>query len=145
MQADDGTENAVRLRAGSVEDLSVIASLVQDAIVPLGDIVFLKEDNSFVMVLNRFRWEDDGEADMRERVHAGLRFDTVQSVRYRNIDTRDRSQFFSLLTLTFDENVVSLHFAGGGAIRLEVETLACALEDLSEPWPTARVPQHDPD
>ncbi len=145
MMADDGTENAVRLRAGSVEDLSVIASLVQDAIVPLGDIAFLEEDSSFVMVLNRFRWEDDGTADLRERVHAGLRFDTVQSVRYRNVDTRDRSQFLSLLTLTFDENVVSLHFAGGGAIRLEVETLACALEDLSEPWPTARVPQHDPD
>jgi hypothetical protein len=145
MKADDGTENALRLRAGSVEELSVIASLAQDAIVPLGDIAFLKEDNSFVIVLNRFRWEDDGTDELRERVHAGLRFDTVQSVRYRNIDRRDRSQFLSLLTLTFDDGVVSLHFAGGGTIRLEVETLACALEDLSEPWPTTRVPQHDPD
>lgn len=145
MKADDGIANAVRLRAGSVEDLSVVASLAQDAIVPLGDIAFIREDNSFVMVLNRFRWEDEGEADLRERVHAGLRFDTVQSVRYRNIDTRDRSQFLSLLTITYDDGVVSLHFAGGGAIRLEVEKLACALEDLSEPWPTSRVPQHDPD
>lgn len=145
MKVDEGSGDAVRLRAGSVGDLSVIASLVQDAIVPLGDIAFLKEDNSFVMVLNRFRWEDEGETDLRERVHAGLRFDTVQRVRYRNIDTRDRSQFLSLLTLTYDDGVVSLHFAGGGAIRLEVEALACALEDLSEPWPTARVPRHDLD
>ncbi len=145
MKADDGSENAVRLRAGSVEDLSVIASLVQDAIVPLGDIAFLKEDNAFVMVLNRFRWEDEGDAELRERVHAGLRFDTVQRVRYRNIDTRDRSQFLSLLTLAYDDGVVSLHFAGGGAIRLEVEKLVCALRDLSEPWPTTRVPRHDPD
>ncbi len=145
MKVDEGSRNAVRLRAGSLEDLSVIASLVQDAIVPLGDIAFIKEDNSFVMVLNRFRWEDEGKADLRERVHAGLRFDTVQRVRYRNIDTRDRSQFLSLLTLTYDDGVVSLHFAGGGAIRLEVEKLAGALEDLGEPWPTTRVPRHDPD
>ncbi len=145
MKADDGIGNAVRLRAGSVEDLSVIASLVQDAIVPLGDIAFIKEDHSFVLVLNRFRWEDEGEADRRERVHAGLRFDTVRRVRYRNIDTRDRGQFLSLLTLAYDDGVASLHFAGGGAIRLDVDKLACALEDLGEPWPTTHVPRHDPD
>ena len=145
MTVEDGTEDGVRLRARGVEDLSVIASLLQDAIVPLGDIAFLKDEKSFVMVLSRFRWEEEACGGARERVHAGLRFDHVERVRYRDIDTRDRGQFLSLLTIAHADGVVSLHFAGGGIVRLEVGALACALEDLGEAWPTRSVPRHDPD
>ena len=145
MTVDDGTEDGVRLRARDVEDLPVIASLLQDAIVPLGDIAYIKDEKSFVMVLNRFRWEEEARGGAPERVHAGLRFDRVERVQYRDIDTRDRGQFLSLLTIAHADGVVSLHFADGGAIRLEVGGLACALEDLGEAWPTRSVPRHAPD
>ena len=133
----------VRLRARSVEDLSVIGALTQDAIVPIGDIAYLEADRSFVLALNRYRWEDDVEDDDRERVHAGLRFDTVNRVRYRYLDLKDRSRFLSLLTLTYDDGVVTLHFSGGATIRLEVDMLNAALEDLGEPWPTQWTPKHE--
>lgn len=136
----------LRLRAEDLGDLTVIAAALQDALVPAGDIAWLRDENSFVMAVNRFRWEaDGGEGDTHERVHAGLRFDHVKNVQYRNIDHGDRGNFLELLTIACDEGRVVLHFAGGAAIRLEVENLVCALADLDEPWPTAWKPEHAED
>lgn len=136
----------LRLQAEDLGDLTVIAAALQDALVPAGDIAWLRDEGSFVMAVNRFRWEaDGGEGDIHERVHAGLRFDHVKNVQYRNIDHRNRGNFLELLTIACDEGRVVLHFAGGAAIRLEVEKLACALADLDEPWPTAWKPEHAED
>lgn len=137
----------LRLKAIDVDDLSVIATMAQDALVPIGDIAFLPDVGSFVMALNRFRWETlspapKGGEKTGERVHAGLRFDTVKRVTYHDIDRKDRGRYLELLTITCDEGAVVLHFAGGGAIRLEIEKLACALSDLDEPWPTLWTPEH---
>jgi len=131
----------LRLRAEDLGDLTVIAAALQDALVPVGDMAWLRDEGSFVMAVNRFRWEADGE--QHERVHAGLRFDKVEQVQYRGIDHRDRGGFLELLTIACDEGRVVLHFAGGAAIRLEVEKLTCALADLDEPWPTAWKPGHE--
>ena len=133
----------LRLRARSVDDLSVIAALTQDAIVPIGDIAYLEPERCFVLALNRYRWEDDVDDDARARVHAGLRFDNVNRVRYRYLDLKDRSRFLSLLTMTYDDGVATLHFSGGATIRLEVDSLKAALEDLDEPWPTQWEPKHE--
>lgn len=133
----------LRLRAEDLGDLTVIAAALQDALVPAGDIAWLRDEGSFVMAVNRFRWEADG--DRHERIHAGLRFDAVKNVQYRNIDHGDRGSFLELLTVASDEGRVVLHFAGGAAIRLEVEKLICVLADLDEPWPTAWKPKHAED
>ena len=72
--AGDEDTGQVRLRARSLADLSVMSALLQDAVVPIGDIAFLREENSFVLVANRYCWERDGERTGM-RVLAGLRFD----------------------------------------------------------------------
>ena len=59
--ADDEDSGQVRLRARSLQDLSVMSVLLQDAVVPIGDIVFLREKNSFVLVASRYCWECDGK------------------------------------------------------------------------------------
>lgn len=136
-------EERLRLRARGLDDLSVISALAQDALVPVGDIAFIELEHSFVLALNRFRWEKKASADARERVHSGLRFDSVNRVRFRGIDRHDRGQFLSLLAIAHDDGVVTLNFAGGGVVRLDVDALNCALEDLAEPWPTLWTPRHD--
>ena len=143
MMNDDAAADRKRLSARSIEDLAVMAALLQDALVPLGDISFFEDEKSFVMAVNRFRWETGEGAAERERTHAGLRFDGVARVQYRAINRRDRGQFLSLLTIAYDDGVVVLHFAGGGQIRLDVDSLNCALEDFGEPWPTFTVPAHE--
>jgi len=140
----------LKLRAADSKDLSVLSAMVQDALAPIGDIAFLADEGRFVMVLNRFRWEAEDVAPAggpgekpHERVHAGLCFERVKSVQYRNIDRGDRGRYLELLAIACDEGCVVLHFAEGGAIRLEVEELACYLGDLDEPWPTPWRPGHD--
>jgi hypothetical protein len=137
----------LRLRAMDLADLTVVAAAVQDALVPVGDIAWLRDEGCFVMAVNRFRWEAEqaisDEPPVHERVHAGLRFDKVRNVQYRAIDRHNRGSYLELLTIACDEDTVVLHFAGGGAIRLEVEGLACTLGDLDEPWPTTWKPAHE--
>ena len=138
----------LKLRARNAEDLAVISAALQDALVPLGDISQFPDDKSFMMVVNRYRWEREGE--QAERTHAGLRFDAVRHVRFRGIDRANRAQFLSFLAVAYDdtgeaEGTVVLHFAGGGAIRLDVGGLYCILADLGQPWPTQWTPVHEPD
>ncbi|NKB58720.1 MAG: DUF2948 family protein [Alphaproteobacteria bacterium] len=137
----------LKLRARDAEDLSVISAALQDALVPLGDMTHLPDEKTFMMVVNRFRWEGQGEDSHAERVHAGLRFDAVRRVQYRGIDRKDHSQFLSVLAVAFDakdekDGIVVMHFADGGAIRLEVGGLYCILADLGQPWPTQWTPEH---
>jgi hypothetical protein len=144
----DAGYKPLRLQARDLGDLTVVAATLQDALVPVGDMAWLREEGSFVMAVNRFRWEaeearPEGEAVPHERVHAGLRFDKVRKVQFRGIDRRNRGNFLELLTIACDEGKVVLHFAGDAAIRLEVEELVCTLGDLDEPWPTAWRPEHE--
>jgi hypothetical protein len=142
MTEEAGAER-LRLRARRLDDLSVVSAMAQDALVQIGDIAFIEQEHSFVLALNRFRWETKATSGARERVHSGLRFDSVNRVHFRGIDRRDRGRFLSLLAIAYDEGVVTLNFSSGGVIRLEVAALNCALEDLDEPWPTLWVPHHN--
>lgn len=142
----------LKILAQDLEDLSVLSSTLQDALVPLADISYLKDDRQFVMAVNRFCWEDkpkDAHDGPFYRTLAGLRFDHVCQVGYRGLERGRVDAMHELLTVVYDagpegqNGQVVLHFAGGGAIRLVVERLACALEDLGEPWPTQWAPRHE--
>jgi len=47
----------LKLRAHDVEDLRALATCLQDALVPVADLAYLKAEKRFVMVANRFKWE----------------------------------------------------------------------------------------
>ena len=38
---------------------------------------------------------------------------------------------------------ITLSFAGGGDLRVEVECVEAVLADVSQPWPTPRKPAHE--
>ena len=134
----------LKLAAQDAADLAVVSSVLQDALVPLSDLVWLPDDGRFVMAVNRFLWERGGERG--ERVTAGLSFERVERVQRRNLDKAQVGGFLNLLSLTLadggDGVTVLLTFAGGAAIRLESASLLCHLEDFGEPWPTQWRPDH---
>jgi hypothetical protein len=152
----------LKLRATDQDDLAVVATCLQDALVPIGDMTFLPEDRRFVIVANRFRWETgasimdapreaDSAADAPydsaagprfERINCGVWFDGVQAVRTMGVDLRDRSVILELLTLRQDGGRLQMVFAGGAVILLEIDGLRCFLEDIGEPWPTQWRPGH---
>lgn len=159
----------LRLRAGDVEDLRVIAAMLQDALVPVSDMTFQRREKRFVLVANRFRWESrdgqsqpaqpaaDGEEDadasfadgeagpLYERVNCGIRFGKVSHVKMRGLDPQQRDQILSLLTIDAEPAAITLVFADNVAIRLEVSAIDCHLEDIGEPWPTHWRPFHELD
>jgi len=152
----------LKLRAEDPEDLRVIAACLQDALVPLSDIHFQETERRFILVANRFRWEncpDLPEAPQNgdgvgcssyERVNCGILFDNVSAVRRRGLDQRDRGRILELLTMDVevsDDNrmAVVMLFAGGAAIRIEGVGIKCRITDIGEPWPTQFRPNHPDD
>ncbi|MDJ0949325.1 MAG: DUF2948 family protein [Alphaproteobacteria bacterium] len=136
----------LKLRAMDTDDLGVISAVLQDGLVTFGDMEFLPEEQRFVLVVNRFCWEcgrETGE-DPRsfERVHSGVCFNGVKSVRYRNLDRKNRANILELLAVKPENGLIDLLFAGRGRVRLEVERVECYVQDLDEPWPTAWRPHH---
>jgi Protein of unknown function (DUF2948) len=152
----------LKLRGRDARDLEMISACVQDALVPLAEIRYLPRERRFALMLNRFRWEaapdalpgagaesdadDAGFADQVqvpfERSHAVLTFDRVRGVKQRGLDQAMRSGILSLLGLAARGRHIVITFAGGGAIRLEVDQIACHLREIGEPWPTVWQPSH---
>jgi hypothetical protein len=154
----------LKLRARDAGDLQTIAAIAQDALVALGDMKYQPRERRFALMLNRFRWEaSPGEGAVRppareagdagfnegatdfERTHSVLSFERVRGVKRKNLEQAATDGVLSLLTLRHDGRYLLIAFAGGGAIRLDVEQLLCHLEDVGESWPTLWQPQHGDD
>jgi len=137
-------EGALRLRAEDSDDLAVLSAVLQDALVAVGEMMFIPTERRFVLVANRFRWEPEGAAPRTsfERCLSGLRIDAVNAVQRRGFTPREMDRFLVLLALRAEAGAIHLDFAGGAGIRLEVERILCHLDDLGEPWPTRWRPSH---
>jgi hypothetical protein len=132
----------LRLAAVDAEDLAVIATCLQDALVLVGDMAYLPKDHRFVLVANRFLWESKAEDGTFARTNAGLVFDKVARVQRRNVDLGKQDAILSLLTIQQQPGAIELTFSGDATIRLETTEIQCRLEDLDEPWPTNWKPKH---
>ena len=80
--------DALRLAAIDEEDLAVVSAYVQDAVLKVGDMVYLPTEHRFALAMNRFTWEkaEGGRRRDYERRRAALTFDRVNAVRTHNID-----------------------------------------------------------
>ncbi len=140
----------LHLMAADAEDLSVISAVLQDAVAKLGDFAFLPKKRRFAFVANRFLWECAGasRAGPFARVRSGVHFDDVKSARFHHLRSDAKDAVVELLALRFipgedGAGVIELDFAGGGAVRLEVESVNAYLSDISEPWRTRAKPKHE--
>jgi hypothetical protein len=141
----DGAK-ALRLLAEDADDLAVISAALQDAVAKIGDILWEPRGRRLTIALNRFRWEASDGAG--ERVRAAIQLGGVMSVRARNLRREAPEAVVQLLAVTFvaaeaPGGVVTFHFADGADLAAEVECIDAALADLSEPWTTARTPEHE--
>ncbi len=163
----------LKLRAKDEQDVTVLSSLLQDALVPRKEIAYLQHERRFILLANRFRWEakpeaapppleegedasfehdkvdlaepdEEGEAQLYSRVISGLCFDRVRAVRSRGLDAAAASgQPLNLLSVRRGLAAWLLSFSGGAEIRLEGPAIVAHLEDLGEAWPTRWRPSHE--
>ncbi|MEM8772975.1 MAG: DUF2948 family protein [Pseudomonadota bacterium] len=139
----------LRLMAGDDEDLKVISACLQDAVAKIGDFAYIPYERRFAFVANRFLWEcsSDRRAGPFGRVRAGVHFDDVRSVQFQYLKSEAKDAVVELLAIRFDKGEdgagdVTIDLAGGGVIRLSVESVNAYLSDMSDPWRTRTRPTH---
>lgn len=142
------------LAAQDADDLAIISARLQDAVAQVKDLVYLPKKRRFAALFNRFKWED---ADRKKRngdlrIRAGLHFETVLSVKARNLKRGAPGAVVSLLAIKFTPKApedpagtIELVFAGGGALRLEVECVEGELQDIGSEWAARGRPAHQTD
>jgi hypothetical protein len=131
------------------EDLEVVSTHLQDAVVRSSEVLWRPEEHRLVVALNRFDWEaaTTRSPEYRRR-RAALRFERVLSCKCKGLKPpAGEEAVLNLLSVEFtptDEpaGIVTLYFSGGGALRLEVECLEAELADLGPTWTTAACPAH---
>ncbi|NJC41756.1 hypothetical protein GGQ87_002014 [Brevundimonas alba] len=131
----------LRLLAEDADDLHIISAALQDAIMRPVDIVWEPAARRVTLALSRFCWECGGT-----RVMSAMQFGDVISVKSRRLP-RGPEHALELLALDFEPGEapggrVTLMFAGGGDLRIDVECLDAVLTDLSERWPARVAPTH---
>ena len=149
----DGAERALHLVARDAADLQVISTLVQDAVLGSADLRWDRKRRRFVLLVNRFRWEDRAAAEVGqrpyERVRAMLVVGDVTAVRTMGIARDAGESVLSVLSMAFaagpdGTGTLTLTLAGDGAVALLVEALEVTLKDVTRPYraPSGKVPSH---
>ena len=140
--------NPLKLIALDKDDIEIVSAHLQDAVVKVGDIVWLPAEKRLVLGLNRFDWEACGEASpCYQRRRTALRFERVLAFRCRKVSQAAKDEVLNLLAVEYAETdapsgTVTLIFSGGAALRLEVECLECELTDLGPTWDVKARPEH---
>ncbi|MDE2792755.1 MAG: DUF2948 family protein [Paracoccaceae bacterium] len=146
----------LNLMAVDAEDLQVVSTLLQDAILVLPDLTWQADRRRFAMLVNRFRWEAAGFRAQRkgitERVRSLLVADSVQKVASRGLGLPESTNQdpLSVLSVAFDPGdlpagALRIRFSGNATIRLDVECLDLTLRDVTRPYraPSGAIPVHD--
>lgn len=134
----------LKLVALDSEDLAVVSAHLQDALLRVGDIVYLPQERRFAMETRRFDWE----AATPQRRLSCLHFEHVTAVRVRGIDQTGKDTVLNLLAMSYEERdapsgTVTLIFAEGGAIQIDVECIEMQMKDIGPVWAAESRPSHD--
>ena len=151
---NDALDRPLNLGAQDAEDLQVISSLTQDAVLTVDDLKWSRAERQLVFLLKRFRWEDVELAKQQgrdpERVQSLLVIQNVTGLASQGIDRKQADIVLSLMSLEFSGAVdgvgdLILTFSGDGALKVQVDGLDVALRDVTRPYvaPSKQVPNHD--
>ena len=138
-----------KIIAQSPLDLKMISAYLQDSIIIVKDIVFLKKNKKFILIVNRFMWEDVEKGVFRQnkRIRCAVKFEEAIKVESKNINQKNKNKPLECLAIKcssiFDETYkINIFFAGNSVITVTSEVMDCALQDLGQPWHVKHIPIH---
>ena len=142
-------KNNLKLIGKNQEDLKVISAYSQDSIVTVKDITFLKKNRIFIMIINRFMWEDIEKGIYRQnkRISCAIRFEGILKVKSKKINQKNRNKRLECLAIKCNEILgknyeVIFFFSGGGIITLIAEFIEVLMRDLGVSWNVKHFPKH---
>ena len=141
--------NRLKLIGKNIEDLKTISAYSQDSIVKIKDIVYLKENKIFIVMLSRFMWEDLEKGVFRnyKRIKSVLKFNFIENVLAKNINQQQKNRNLELLAIKSNYNQnnlydTSLIFSGNNIILLKSEEIDVILDDQEYFWEVKHSPKH---
>ena len=143
------TDFNLKLLALNHDDLKVLSAHLQDSVTLVKDIIFLKKSRTFLMMVNRFMWEDVERGIFREnkRIRSAVKFENVLEVKSRNINQKKKDKILELLSIDSEiknnKKELLITFAGNNEIILIVEEINILLDDVGLPWKVKHVPKHE--
>jgi len=139
----------LKLIAKNEEDLNVISAYLQDSVILVKDIVFLKKNRSFIFMANRFMWEDAEKGVFRKnkRIRSAIKFGEVLEAQSKNINQKNKNfpiEFLAIKCSSAEDDIykIRIFFAGDSMITLKAEVIEVALEDLGNSWDVKYIPKH---
>ena len=142
-------KNNLKLIGKNEEDLKIISAYLQDSVVIAKNILFLKKNRTFIMILNRFMWEDAEKGVFRKnkRIRCAIKFEEVIKVQSKNINQKNDNKPLEYLaiksSLIFDSLFkIKIFFSGGGIIIIISEVIEVLMNDLGKPWNVKHFPHH---
>ena len=141
--------NRLKLLGKNIEDLKTISAYSQDSIVKIKDIVYLKENKIFIVMLSRFMWEDLEKGVFRnyKRIKSVLKFNFIENVLAKNINQQQKNRNLELLAIKSNYNQNNLYdtnliFSGNNIILLKSEEIDVMLDDQKYFWEVKHSPKH---
>ena len=141
--------NRLKLIGNNVEDLKTISAYCQDSIVKIKDIVYLKENKIFILMLSRFMWEDLEKGVFRnyKRIKSVLKFNFIENVLAKNINQLQKNRNLELLAIKSNynqDNLYDIHliFSGNSIILIKTEEIDVILDDQEFFWEVKHFPKH---
>lgn len=162
----------MKLMAADPEDLSVIAALLQDSILPVSDMIYFPAQKNFIMVVQRFKWDEapldqsgndqtsqplrGAESSVPEgsvvnhgvdccyaRICCALNIWGVEEVKISGFSQKEFSRMLELLHIEMEANALTFVFAGEARLKLFVNNWKLFVEDFGVSWPTKKLPCHN--
>ena len=141
--------NRLKLIGKNIEDLKTISAYCQDSIVKIKDLIYLKENKIFIMMLSRFMWEDLEKGVFRnyKRIKSVLKFNFIEKVLSKNINQQQKNRNLELLAIKSNYNQnnlynINLIFSGNGIVLLKSEETDVMLDDQEYFWEVKHSPKH---
>ena len=142
------SDSNLKLLAINDDDLKVLSAHLQDSVTLVKDMVFLKKNKTFLMMVNRFMWEDIEKGVFRKnkRIRCAVKFENVFEVRSKNINQKRPNKILELLSienkLKNNNHRLILTFSGSNEVALIVEEIQVLLDDIGLPWEVKHIPKH---
>ena len=145
----EDAKNNLKLIGNNHEDLKIISAYIQDSIVAVKDMVFLEQNRIFIMMINRFMWENVGKGAFRwnKRIRCAIQFEEVLKVKSKEINQKSKNKLLVCLTIKCNEisnnnYEIKIFFAGDSIITLISEGVEVVMHDLGKAWNVKHIPEH---
>ena len=143
----------LKLQVRDRDDLQILSSLLQDALIAASDLHFDQARKEFFLICNRFCWEKlpneadrDQTAQIWRRALCGVRIGTVSQVRMKGFANRQKAPgFYNLLSISYENSADRLDwvFSGAARLQMQIDRLEIVLADLGPDHPAFARPGHD--